>query len=274
MDLSGALDIVRLTDVGLLREHNEDAIASDATMGFVILADGMGGYKAGEVASEMAVLSITAEIKEAMLDFQPGQQSEVSSQQPEAQLIVDAVRNANAAIYHASQTHPQCEGMGTTLVVGLFTNNKLLVGHIGDSRMYRLRNQLLTQITEDHSLLQEQIKAGLISPEQARFATNRNLVTRALGIDPEVELELNEYDVEVDDIYLLCSDGLSDLVDDDMIQSALNAYGLDLADAAEVLVALANGNGGKDNVSVVLVRVKSSFEYKYTWYDNFLGWLK
>ena len=273
IDLSEVLDIVRLTDVGLLRDHNEDAIASDVTAGFVILADGMGGYKAGEVASEMAVLSIAAELKEAMLAFQPNQQSVAPlSRQPEAQFIIDAVKNANAVIYQASQTHPQCAGMGTTLVVGLFTNNKLLVGHIGDSRMYRLRNQILTQITEDHSLLQEQIRAGLITPEQARFSVNRNLVTRALGIDEEVELELNQHDVEVGDVYLLCSDGLSDLIDDDIIQATLNAF--DLADAAEALVELANDNGGKDNISVILAKVNKSFEYHYSWYDSFLGWLK
>lgn len=272
MDLTDALDIVRLTDVGLLRDHNEDAIASDVTMGFVILADGMGGYKAGEVASEMAVLSIAAELKEAMLAFQPSQPLDALSRQPEAQLIIDAVGNANAAIYHASQTHPQCAGMGTTLVVGLFTNNKLLVGHIGDSRMYRLRNQILTQITEDHSLLQEQINAGLITPEQARFSVNRNLVTRALGIDEEVELELKQYDVEVGDVYLLCSDGLSDLIEDEIIQATLNAF--DLADAADALVELANDNGGKDNISVILVKVNKSFEYHHSWYDSFLGWLK
>lgn len=274
MDLTNALEIVRLTDVGLSREHNEDAIASDVSMGFVVLADGMGGYKAGEVASEMAVLSITAEMKEAMLNFQPSLQLDTSGRQPEAQLLIEAVSNANAAIYHASQTQSQCSGMGTTLVLGLFTNNKLLVGHIGDSRMYRLRGQVLTQITEDHSLLQEQIKAGIISPEQAKYSANKNLVTRALGIDAEVELELNQYDVEIDDIYLLCSDGLSDLVDDDIIQSTMIAYGFDLAEAAELLIVLANGNGGRDNISVILVRVKNSFEYKYTWYDNFLGWLK
>ena len=274
MDLTDALEVVRITDVGQLREHNEDAIASDVSMGFVVLADGMGGYKAGEVASEMAVLSITADMKEAMLNFIPSMQPDTSGRQPEARLLIDAVNNANAAIYHASQTQPQCAGMGTTLVVGLFTNNKLLVGHIGDSRMYRLRGQFLTQITEDHSLLQEQINAGIISLEQAKYSRNKNLVTRALGIDAEVELELNQYDVEVDDIYLLCSDGLSDMINDDIIQTTLIAYGFDLEEAAEQLVMLANNNGGRDNISVVLVRVISAFDYKYTWYDNFLGWLK
>lgn len=274
MDLSDALEVVRLTDVGLLRDHNEDAIASDVTMGFVILADGMGGYKAGEVASEMAVLSITVDLKEAMINDQSNLEAVGFKKQSESQLIIDVVKQANEVIYHVSQTQSQCAGMGTTLVVGLFTNNKLLVGHIGDSRMYRLRGQVLTQITEDHSLLQEQIKLGLITPEQAKFSANRNLVTRALGTDPEVELELNEYDVALEDVYLLCSDGLSDMVDDSIIQAALNEHSFSLTKAAEVLVQLANDNGGKDNISVILVKVKKTFECNYSWYDNFLGWLK
>lgn len=273
MNLQNVLEIVRLTDVGQRRDHNEDAIASDDSMGFVILADGMGGYNAGEVASEIAVLTITAELKEAMLDLRPGQVDELLNKQAEAQLMIEAVRNANEAIYNVSQSQSQCAGMGTTLVVGLFTNNKLLVGHIGDSRMYRFRNQVLTQITKDHSLLQEQIKSGLITAEQAKYSANKNLVTRALGIDPEVELELNEYDVEVDDIYLLCSDGLSDLVEDEIIQATLNMLSSDLAEAASKLVQMANDNGGKDNISVILVRVNKPFEYKYSWYDGFLDWL-
>jgi protein phosphatase len=274
MDLSDALEVVRLTDVGLLRDHNEDAIASDVTMGFVILADGMGGYKAGEVASEMAVLSITVDLKEAMINDRSNLEAVGFKKQSESQLIIDAVKQANEVIYHVSQTQSQCAGMGTTLVVGLFTNNKLLVGHIGDSRMYRLRGQVLMQITEDHSLLQEQIKLGLITPEQAKFSVNRNLVTRALGTDPEVELALNEYDVALEDVYLLCSDGLSDMVDDGIIQAALNEHSFSLAKAAEVLVQLANDKGGKDNISVILVKVKKTFECNYSWYDNFLGWLK
>lgn len=274
MNLSDALDIVRLTDVGLLRDHNEDAVASDDALGLVVLADGMGGYKAGEVASEIAVLSIAAELKFAMQDFQSANMPAASGPQPEAQLIVDAVSNANAAIYNVSQNYPECEGMGTTLVVGLFVNDRLLVGHIGDSRLYRLRDQVLVQITEDHSLLQEQIKAGLITPEEARHSANRNLVTRALGVDPEVELELHEYEVAVDDVYLLCSDGLTDMVDDINIQSTLNANLYNLLGAAESLVEMANDNGGVDNISVILVKVKSAFGREYTWYDNFLGWLK
>ncbi len=274
MSFSGVLEIVRLTDVGLQRDHNEDAIASDDSIGFIVLADGMGGYRAGEVASEMAVLSITAELMEGLANQQSGKIDSALGKQAVAQLIFDAVKSANEVIYSVSQSQPQCAGMGTTLVVGVFTNKKLLVGHIGDSRMYRLRDQVLSQITEDHSLLQEQIKSGLITPEQAKYSVNKNLVTRALGVDTEAELELNEHDVEVGDVYLACSDGLSDLVDDEIIESALNRLMPDINASAKALVQLANENGGEDNISVILIKVKESFEYTKTWRDNFFSWLK
>ena len=148
MNLSGVLEIVRLTDVGLLRDHNEDTIASDETIGLVLLADGMGGYKAGEVASEIAILSMTGELKDTVDNQRPGRVDLALGKQAEAQLIINAVKNANEVIYSVSQTQPHCAGMGTTLVVGLFTNNKVLVGHIGDSRMYRLRMGELSFLPE------------------------------------------------------------------------------------------------------------------------------
>lgn len=274
-DLSHALEIVRLTDVGLMRSHNEDAIASDASIGLVMLADGMGGYQAGEIASEIAVLTIAAEIKEAIVmadsvDAPGGGRSGLSP----SHLIEEAVRHANNAIFQVSQAFPQCSGMGTTLVVGLFANNQLVIGHIGDSRTYRLRGQVLTQITEDHSLLQEQINAGLLSKEQARFSNYRNLVTRAMGIEPDVELEIRTHDVEIGDLYLLCSDGLSDLVEDKLIESILNTPMVSLYDTASTLINLANEHGGKDNISVILAKVNASFEDKGAWFDGFFGWIK
>ena len=287
--LSGVLEIVRLTDVGLMREHNEDAVASDEAYGFVVLADGMGGYSAGEIASEIAVLSITADLTEAIDNKRHeaamhGQYLDLLGDiEFHANLLANAVKHANESIYHASTTVDECQGMGTTLVLGVFTNNQLLVGHVGDSRVYRLRQQKLTQLTEDHSLLQEQIKAGLMTVEQARFSPHKNLVTRALGVDTTVELELHEYVVEVDDIYLLCSDGLSDLVDDLAIEAILNSCFFDLEQAAQMLVQMANDNGGLDNISVILVRVKQSFESKSSSEshlnlrgsgDGFFGWLK
>jgi protein phosphatase len=274
VNLLDTLEIVRLSDVGQRRDHNEDAIASDAEIGLVVLADGMGGYKAGEVASEIAILTIVAELKEAMVDMEPGQIDAVTGMQAESHLVSDAVAKANESIYSVSQSQPQCAGMGTTLVVGLFTNNKLLVGHIGDSRMYRLRSRVLTQVTEDHSLLQEQINSGLITPEQAKLSNNKNLVTRALGIDPTVELELHEYDVEAGDLYLLCSDGLSDLVEDEDIHLTLTELSANLELAAHQLIQMANDNGGKDNISVILARVLKPFAFERNWYDNFINWLK
>jgi len=274
MNLTGILEVVRLTDVGKRREHNEDAIASDVEIGLVVLADGMGGYKAGEVASEMAILTIIAELKESITDFSPGRRDAQSGMQAEAAFLLDAVAKANQAIYSVSQSQPQCAGMGTTLVVGLFTNDRLLVGHIGDSRMYRLRDGALQQITEDHSLLQEQIRSGLITPEQARQSGNKNLVTRALGVDPEVELELHEHAVLPGDLYLVCSDGLTDTVEDADIHLTLTTLNANLELAAHQLVDMANDAGGKDNISVILACVHRPFPAAQRWYQRFLNWLK
>ncbi|MES2502511.1 MAG: Stp1/IreP family PP2C-type Ser/Thr phosphatase [Pseudomonadota bacterium] len=266
MNVASAINVARLTDVGLVRDHNEDAVASDLSIGLLVLADGMGGYKAGEVASEVAVLTLTSELTEAMRRksvprFLPGLL-------PEAQMLIHAVERANATIYQISQEQPQCAGMGTTLVVGIFTDNKLVVGHIGDSRMYRLRNLTLTQLTEDHSLLQEQLNAGLITPQQAKVSLQKNLVTRALGIDEEVDLEVQEFAVEVGDIYLLCSDGLTDLVEDEIISQILIDADGNIEHAAARLVRTANEYGGKDNISVVIAMVDKPFVLEGGWVKN------
>ena len=274
MDLTGVLEVARLSDVGQRRDHNEDAIASDNEIGLLVLADGMGGYKAGEVASEIAILTMLAELKETMAQLDPGQVDPVNGMQAESMLLMDAAAKANTSIFNVSESQPQCAGMGTTLVAALFTNNKVLVGHIGDSRMYRLRGDWFEQLTEDHSLLQEQLSSGLITPEQAKLSNNKNLVTRAVGIDPEVELEVHEHDVEVGDIYLLCSDGLTDLVEDAEIHAVLSGWSSNLEMAASQLVQMANDNGGKDNISVILAKVLEPFAAEHSWYDNFLNWLK
>lgn len=268
MDLTGILDIARLTDPGLVRDHNEDAVAGDVESGLLVLADGMGGYQAGEIASEMAVLTIVAELKESLSHCPPGELDPASGMQRESILIRDAVDRANANIFQVAQTQQQCEGMGTTLVVALFTNNKVLVGHIGDSRMYRLRGNGFSQLTEDHSLLQEQISSGLITPEQAKFSHQKNLVTRALGVDPAVDLELHEYDVQPGDLYLICSDGLSDLVDDEDIYLTLSSLSANLELAAHQLVQIANDKGGYDNVSVILARPVRSFAVEPDWMER------
>ena len=273
MNVSSAIKVVRLTDIGKVRDHNEDAVASDLTIGLLVLADGMGGYRAGEVASEIAVLLIASIITQAMQD-EFHKELDKSDLFPESHMLRSAVEQANAAIYQVSQDEPQCAGMGTTLVAGVFTNNKLVVGHIGDSRMYRLRGGALMQLTEDHSLVQEQINAGLITKEQAQTSSNKSLVTRALGIEPEVELELQVLEVEVGDYYLLCSDGLSDMLSDAEIAETLRQANGNITHAANRLVHLANEHGGVDNISVMLAIIEKEFAAEKSWVQNLLEKVK
>src|SRR6185369_1202409 len=184
VDFSDTLEIASASDPGMVRSNNEDSIASDASKGLVVLADGMGGYNAGEVASGMATTLITTELQR-LLESQPAYAQDAAGKALAEKILYDQVAKANTSIYQAAQSQPQYAGMGTTLVVGLFYDNKLAVAHVGDSRMYRLRAGQFTQVTKDHSLLQEQIDSGLITPEQAKLSANKNLVTRALGIDPQ-----------------------------------------------------------------------------------------
>ena len=238
------------TDTGRARSNNEDSVALDEASALVLLADGMGGYNAGEVASGMATSFIKSELGRWLSEA-----SQNASDSDVRRAMDICVDNANRAIFNAANSNPQYAGMGTTLVVGVFRDSRLLMGHVGDSRAYRLRGARLTQITHDHSLLQEQIDSGLISPEQAAFSVNKNLVTRAVGVEDTVLLETHLHDVLPGDTYLLCSDGLSDMLDDESIAQLLTASET-LPGAASMLIDAANDAGGKDNISVVLARVR------------------
>lgn len=268
MEVTKAVSVARMSDVGLMRSQNEDSVASDLTTGLIMVADGMGGYKAGEIASQMTTLIVAAELAELM-----HQQSQLRRihHLSIAEMLKRAVSTANNLVYQTSQQQPICSGMGTTLVAGVFYDNKIIVGHIGDSRLYRVRDGDLAQLTEDHSLLQEQINAGLITKEQARMSNDGHLVTRALGTEPEVELELNEYEVLIGDCYLLCSDGLTDLVEDDEIEEIIASSNGNIHLAASSLIRLANKYGGADNVSVVIALVKDSFAIKQGWIQKLWG---
>ena len=239
------------TDAGLIRENNEDSVALDTVNQVVVLADGMGGYNAGEVASAMATSFIHAELGRWMSEG--GQDAHVREIKRAMEICVD---NANRSIFNAANSNPLYAGMGTTLVMGVFQGNRAMIGHVGDSRCYRLRGETLQQITRDHSLLQEQIDAGLISQEQAQYATHKNLVTRALGVEDTVLLEVNEYRVEDEDLYLFCSDGLSDMMSDERIAAILITAGT-LEEKAQALVDAANDSGGRDNISVILAYARS-----------------
>ena len=260
MNLADKLEIVNLSDVGRRRPHNEDSTLTDLGLGMVLLADGMGGYKAGEVASAIAVTAIHEELKQRLQAIDEDMHT-VGQNGESAQLQAtrEAIIHSNSEIYGTAQRDSQCHGMGTTIIVALFHNNAVVIGHVGDSRVYRLRNNLLRQVTRDHSLMQELIDRGLYTPEEAAKNTPKNLVTRALGIDREVKVDMLEEPAFPGDIYLLCSDGLNDMVDDEEIHLTLSKYSANLVQAAEELVRLANANGGKDNTSVILVRVREEF---------------
>jgi protein phosphatase len=239
------------TDTGRARENNEDSVSFDAGTNLTILADGMGGYNAGEVASGMATTFIKSEMSRWLT--QAGKSANNKELRRAIEICVD---NANRSIFNAANSNPQYVGMGTTLVVGVFQGDRAMLGHIGDSRCYRLRNRELVQITKDHSLLQEQLDAGLITPEQAEMSSNKNLVTRALGVEDTVMTEINEHRIEAGDLYILCSDGLSDMVADPQI-CQIAADNTDLTVMGDQLVDAANAAGGRDNISVILVRASN-----------------
>lgn len=253
-----ALVIASRTDPGQVRAHNEDAVACFAAVGLVVLADGMGGHNAGEVASGMATAMLGNEIP-ARLARQAAWEHEPGGRLFAEAVLGEEVVRANNAIFEAARSQPQYAGMGTTLVAALFHDNRVTVAHVGDSRLYRLRGETFAALTKDHSLLQEQIDSGVISAEDAKHSRNKNLVTRALGVDPEVSPDLATHSVEVGDIYLLCSDGLNDMVDDEEIGSTLGMLAANPELAANQLVDLANDAGGRDNVSVILVKVTGDF---------------
>lgn len=273
MILSEALEMVVRSDPGLIRSHNEDAVFADASLGIAILADGMGGYKAGEVASGMATTLLATSFSRFIPTHTAASVGYCDVDFAE-RYIADEVAMANAAIFNSSQTQPQYAGMGTTLVLAWFYDNRMSVAHVGDSRLYRLRGECFEQLTRDHSLLQEQLDSGMITPEAARYSQHKNLVTRALGVDSDVETEIHAYDLQAGDIVMLCSDGLNDMVEDDEIALTLETLGGNLTLAAEQLVHMANDNGGRDNISVILIKVRGDYSSPKGWWHKLLARVK
>jgi protein phosphatase len=238
-----------LTDVGLVRSNNEDAVQIDPQHGIVVLADGMGGYNAGEVASAMAIEQVCTQLAQWLQDI-PASTVTPGELWRAMEICVD---NANRVIFDAAHTNRAYAGMGTTLVMAVPHGSTLLLGHVGDSRAYRWRAGTLVQLTSDHSVLQEQIAAGLLTPQDAVNSTYGNLVTRALGVEDTVQLEVQEVPVDAGDIFLLCSDGLTDMVSDDELTAALG-HAEPLEALCQRLVGMAKEGGGRDNISVALIR--------------------
>lgn len=272
-DLSTSLLIVTRSDAGMVRTHNEDAVFVSAASGLAILADGMGGYNAGEVAAGMATSLLGADLDQAFSSL-PSCRKDAGDDSDAHSILQAAVSRANTAIYEAAQSQPQYAGMGTTLVMARFYDNSVSVAHIGDSRAYRFRGHRLEQLTKDHSLLQEQIDSGMITLDEARLSQNRNLVTRALGVDPMVQAEIGDFDTLPGDIYMLCSDGLNDMVDDGEIAQTLGSHAHDPEQASIQLVQKANDHGGRDNVSVILVKIVREYAAPRGLIARVLAWFR
>lgn len=276
INLATSIEMATCSDMGRVRTNNEDAVLANAQLGLAVLADGMGGYNAGEVASAMATAVLGSELEHAFHMRAPHMATE-NGHVWARNALVDVIGRTNAAICQAAQGNPKYSGMGTTLVAIQFYDNRLTVAHVGDSRLYRLRGEALSLLTRDHSLLQEQIDSGMITAEQARFSQNKNLVTRALGVEMSVEVESNEHEALPGDVYLLCSDGLNDMVADEDIALALTTLSANLSLCATQLVEMANDNGGRDNVSVILAKVLKPFPASRGstgWWERVQSWFK
>jgi protein phosphatase len=270
MNLASKFASVELSDTGMIRDHNEDAIGSRREDGLYVLADGMGGYNAGEVASSIAVKTVMELVNEACQREDRAAIESDTGFMRQTIVLRDAITRANKIIHQTAHSASGCEGMGTTIVACLFYDNTISVAHVGDSRLYRVRQNRLEQITMDHSLLQELVDRGFYSREEAERSTNRNYVTRALGVEVGVEVELQEVRVEPNDIFLLCSDGLPDMVDDEEIHLTVSTFSANLDMVGQQLIQLSNEHGGKDNVSIIIAQALEPFPAKV----SILGRLK
>lgn len=267
------LEIASATHAGAIRTCNEDSIASDNELGLLVLADGMGGYKSGDVASSIATGLVMDYLKPTLDEITPAsvRSAQVSA---EALAVKYTLKKTNLAIHKTAQTDNKYAGMGTTIVLILFHHDLATIAHVGDSRLYRLRDSRLELLTHDHSLLQQQVEMGLISTEDAKVSHNRNLVSRALGVAAEIRIEISEHPVQANDIYLLCSDGLNDMVDDADIALALGELRGNLPLCVNQLIQMANDNGGHDNVSVLIAKVQGRSTGWRALMENMANWLK
>ena len=244
------------SDPGRVRKNNEDAFLAEPALRIFAVADGMGGHAAGEVASGLAMDTLREAIargtqrKES--PYCPDQTAVPSS----SNLLVKGIQLANQAIYQSSREKEEYEGMGTTVVAVYFSNSSSVVAHVGDSRLYHLRGQTIEQVTEDHSLVWEQFRQGFISKAALPSSPMKNIVTRALGMNPAVDVDVKELSLQMGDLLLLCSDGLTDLILDEELVRTVDASSGDLERACGDLISLANRRGGKDNITVLLIQIE------------------
>jgi protein phosphatase len=243
------IEIAALTDAGSVRQFNEDSVVADPELGIAVLADGMGGHRAGEVASRMATDIVVAGLRAHF-----AANGSAARQHSPLLAAEQSIKQANRVIFEAAQADATRQGMGTTLALAVFHGRIVVLGHIGDSRIYRLRDARLELLTRDDSLLRDQVDLGVVSVGEAAHSHNRSLVTSALGAAVDVDVHLRESDVMPGDVLLLCSDGLNDLVDDADIELIVRSLAANPALAARTLVQAAKDNGGYDNVSVIVAK--------------------
>ena len=244
------LEYALLSHPGQVRPLNEDAIGARPDLGLFVLCDGLGGYNAGEIAATMAVSALVSQLA---ADFEQSQAAGAEFDPRKA--LTERMSAMNQTIARAATHSSAFEGMATTIVSAWILGERLWVAHAGDSRLYRFREGVLEGLTRDHSFSQELLDAGMVTAEEAKILPSKNLVTRALGAGDDVEPEVNDYSLRIGDVLLLCSDGLTEMVDDAQIARAIFASVPDVQRAAQRLVELANAAGGRDNVSVIVIRL-------------------
>jgi len=261
-------EVAGKTDLGCVRKNNEDNLGWDQRVSLYVVCDGMGGAQAGEVASKMGVDLLLGYFREGKETGRYPEFGDIPSDMSAAgSQLLSAIRRANVAIFEAGQAKQSQQGMGSTIVAALLQQNFLTIAHAGDSRMYRLRNGVLEQLTQDHSLVMEQVRRGLITIEEAEKSEMQNIIIRALGSEEAVDPDIQELIALRDDIYLLATDGLTKLVKDDLIKEILeNSPSLDAA--CEDLIKAARERGGDDNITCLLLRV-----VEQPWYQRFLNFL-
>jgi PPM family protein phosphatase len=271
--LHKALEISGISDVGCLRTNNEDCITWNTKLGLAILTDGMGGAKAGEVAGRIAAETVLKEVRDniGQLSSKPKTMPNGELYSQAGRILRNALNKANSVILGIAEDQLECKGMGATTVAVLFHGNKVSISHVGDSRLYLLRDGVLRQVTEDHTVVYELIKCGLYTREQAEDMVNKNIITRAVGVTRDPRIDILEESTLPNDIFMLCSDGLTDLVSDSEIQELLDA-GHRLYNTAEKLVDLAKKYGGNDNISLILIRVLKSYPAKRSFRQRVLNW--
>jgi len=256
----------QISSAGTVRDHNEDFLLfwepeefdlAQKLGSIAILADGVGGENHGDIASQLAAETALAAFKET---------DPAATPTDVARRIFDA---AAAKVFQAAQDKGR---MATTLLASIYRHDKVTIAHVGDSRLYRLRDNRFEQMTLDHSLLQELVDRGFYSPEEAQRATNKNYVTRALGVEQNVEVEIHEQPVQKSDYYVLCSDGLSDMIEDEDIHLTISTFSANLDTVAKQLIQLSNDNGGRDNVSVIMAHIAEPFPAHRRIFDKILGW--